>query len=103
MNYDFSIGFWKCCDSVEFFSFILLQNSTQKTKYRETPSQNPGVNSGVGRVNSSCCTCGTRRGTFSINSVICHDLGKDQIVITTNGLITGLKIITIFDWLKPRL
>ena len=57
-----------------------LQNTTQKTKDRAT--QTPLR---IGGIMYTCSTSGIRRVTLVTIPVISHELGKDQIVITTNG------------------
>ena len=61
-----------------------LQNTTQKTKDRatRTPLKTGDEHRCSGRVGSSCSTCGTCCVT---HMVICHEWGKDRIVISTNG------------------
>ena len=57
-----------------------LQNTTQKTNDRAT--QTPLT---IGGIMYTCSTSGIRRVTLVTIPVISHELGKDQIVITTNG------------------
>ena len=65
-------------------AFNYLQNTTQKTKDRATPiTLKLGGNSRV--LNSSCVTCGTRRVAIATITVIIHEWGNNQIVITPNG------------------
>jgi hypothetical protein len=64
-----------------------LQNTTQKTKDRATPTPLK-AEGGLGcseRVSSSYSTCDINRITLAMNPVISHERGKDRIVITTNG------------------
>ena len=63
------------------------QNTTQKTKNRETWTV---LNIGCGLrwsgwVNPSCSNSGTCRVTLVTNPLIGHKWGQDGIVITTNG------------------
>jgi len=65
-----------------------VHNNTQKTKDRttRTPLETAGELGFSRRVSSSCYICGTRCVILVINSVIIHKWGKEQIVITTNGI-----------------
>ena len=72
-----------------------LQNTTQKTKDRGTPSTlKTGMNSGA--LNSSCVTCGTRRVAIVTITVTSHAWGKEQIVNTPNGTYPWSFVTQIF-------
>ena len=64
-----------------------LQSTIQKT-IDQTPLKPGGEPLCSWRVKSSCSTCGTCRVTLVTYPVICHEWGKDWIVITTNGTYT---------------
>ena len=49
-----------------------------------SPTKNGGELRCSGRVNSSCCTSGTRRFNLVTNPVISHEREKDQKVIATS-------------------
>ena len=64
-----------------------LQNITQKTKNRATRTTLKAVGDRKysERVSCSYSTCYTRSVILVTYLVICHDLGKDRIMITING------------------
>jgi hypothetical protein len=66
-------------------TWLAVQNTTLKTKYRDTrTSLITGETHLLWKGNSSYTTCGTRGVTLATNPVISHEWGNDRIVFTTN-------------------